>query len=103
MSEAGLHDAHAADLYSRIEELEAQLAEVERREKELRHLTEDWALEIVERIEKQHNELQRLGLTERESSEASRKMLSSMATDAVYLAALIREVRATLRALEEVE
>jgi hypothetical protein len=59
-------------------------------------LTEGWALELVERVERNHNELQQLGLTERESGEESRKLLGSMATDAVYFAALIRDARATL-------
>ena len=71
--------------------LEAQLAE---RERALEMLTTGWAMELVERVEASHNELQRLGLIERESGEASRKILGSMATDAVYFAGLIRDLLA---------
>ena len=73
-------------------------------EEALRLLTEGFALRITERVEQTHNEFQRLGLVEgrdNRDSEEGRKCLSSMATDAVYFASLVRDARAALAAVPE--
>lgn len=78
------------DLARRVQELQEALDK----------LTEGFALTITERVERTHDEFQRLGLVEGRDdrdSEAGRKCLGSMATDAVYFAALVRDVRAMQR------